>query len=113
MMLTIETKPVPLSIENDVVMVTGTRIPIDTIVHAYLRGDTAEEIAESYDTLKLAQIYAVIAYYLDHQEDVDTYLKRRVAQQEESYRYIDDYFDQDDFRRRLLTLREKNAKTGR
>lgn len=113
MTLVIETKPAPLVVEGDVVMVTGTRVPIDTIIHAYHRGETVEEIVEAYDALKLAQVYAVIAYYLDHQRELDDYLQRREAQQEKTYHYIDDHFNQAEFRQRLLTLREKSAKTGR
>lgn len=75
MTLVIETKPVPLKMNEDgVVLVGGTRVPLDTIVYAFCNGDTAEEIVEQYDVLKLSDVYAAIAYYLDHQAEVEAYL---------------------------------------
>ncbi|MBE2200295.1 MAG: DUF433 domain-containing protein [Anaerolinea sp.] len=113
MTLVIETKPVPLRISKDgIVLVTGTRIPVDTIIHAYHHGDTAEEIVASYDVLKLADVYAVLSYYLDHQKEVDAYLQRRAAESEAVHRFIDEQFDQEAFRQRLLILRERDAKAG-
>jgi len=78
MTLTLETRPLPLGATTDgVVCVTGTRVPLDTLVRAYLRGATAEQIAEQYDAVPLEGVYAVIAYYLSHRSDVDAYLRER------------------------------------
>ena len=78
MSLAILTDPPPLFIDADrVVRVGQTRVTLDTVVTAFLEGATAEEIAEQYPSLKLADIYSVIGYYLRHQTEVDNYLKIR------------------------------------
>lgn len=53
---------------------------LDTIVGAFRGGSTAEEIQTQYSTLVLAEIYAVIAFYLSHQDEVDAYLREREAE---------------------------------
>lgn len=60
--------------------VGGTRVTLDTIVIAFLMGVTAEEIVLRYPSLKLADVYAVFSYYLQHQADVDAYLQQRQQQ---------------------------------
>jgi len=62
---------------NDVSRVNQTRITLDTVVTAFLKGATAEEIREQYSPLELADIYAVLSYYLQHQREVHTYLLER------------------------------------
>ena len=54
--------------------VTGTRVSLDSIVYAFLRGESAESIAESFPALSLEQVYGAIAYYLAHRAAIDTYL---------------------------------------
>lgn len=79
---TLVAQPPPLvAAEGGAVLrVRGTRVPLDTIVNAYLDGATPEEIALAYATLRLSDIYAVLSYYLDNREEVEAYLaKRRVA----------------------------------
>ena len=44
------------------------------------KGATAERIAESFLSLDLAEIYAVIAYYLANRESVEEYLKHQEAE---------------------------------
>ena len=68
---------VPLSVEQDTgrVRVAGTRIPIDTVVHAYRDGWTPDDIVRNYPALALRDVEAVIAYYLRHEEAVDAYLR--------------------------------------
>ena len=40
-------------------------------------GRPPEGIVQSYDTLQLADVYATIAYYLRHRQEVDDYLSVR------------------------------------
>ena len=46
------------------------------LIGAYKQGDTPEQIAEDFDTLKLEEIYAVITYYLSHRAEVDSYIQQ-------------------------------------
>jgi uncharacterized protein (DUF433 family) len=84
MSLAIKHDDVPLATTSDgVVVVTGTRVSLDLIIAAFTSGATAEEVAQQYPTVGLADVYAVITYYLRHREDVDAYLEHRRQQCEQ------------------------------
>lgn len=74
----IEPDPVPL-VRDDAgrLMVVGTRVPLDTLVHAFKIGRSPEAIHESFDTVSLADVYAVLAYYLRRLAEVEVYLAER------------------------------------
>lgn len=51
--------------------IADTRLTVADIVLMYLHlGQSLEEIAGKYD-LSLAAVYAAMAYYYDHQEEID------------------------------------------
>ena len=54
--------------------VSGTRISLDSIVHAFLRGESPETICQNFELLRLEEVYGAIAYYLANQADIDAYL---------------------------------------
>jgi uncharacterized protein (DUF433 family) len=54
--------------------IAGTRVSLDSIVYAFLDGQTAEAIAQAFPVLTLEEVYGAIAYYLAHREEVDAYL---------------------------------------
>jgi len=54
-----------------------TRISLDLIVEQYKNGMTPDEFVLAYDTLDIADVYAVIAFYLLNREAVEEYVKRR------------------------------------
>jgi hypothetical protein len=56
--------------------ITGSRISLDSIVYGFLRGETAESIAQSFPVLTLEQVYGAITYYLANQSEVDSYLSK-------------------------------------
>jgi uncharacterized protein (DUF433 family) len=56
--------------------ITGTRVSLDSIVYAFLRGASPESIAQSFPVLKLEEVYGAITYYLGHQADVDSSLRQ-------------------------------------
>jgi uncharacterized protein (DUF433 family) len=59
----------------DDIRVKGTRVGIETILYDFIhRSRTPEEIAQSYRTLTLEQVYATILYYLHNQEAVSAYI---------------------------------------
>src|SRR5262245_35045990 len=64
------------------VRVGGSRISLDLVVEQYENGMTPEDMVRAYDTLVLADVYAVIAYYLRHRDEVRAYLKRREEEAE-------------------------------
>ncbi|HVU10527.1 MAG TPA: DUF433 domain-containing protein, partial [Phototrophicaceae bacterium] len=66
-----------------------TRVLLELLMHAFLQGDTPEEIVDSYPTLKLADVYTVLAYYLTHRAEVDTYLREADAAAERIQREVE------------------------
>lgn len=68
--------------EGGVVRIGNSRISLDLIVEQYENGMTPEDLVRAYDTLELADVHAVIAYYLRHQGEVRAYLKRRQEEAE-------------------------------
>lgn len=49
---------------DGVARIGGTRVTLDSVVYAFQQGATAEEIAQQYPALKLADVYGAITYYL-------------------------------------------------
>ncbi len=71
--------------------IAGTRIALDSIVHAFQDGESPEGILRSFPMAgPLVRIYAAITFYLENKEKVEAYLR-----------------DQD---RRWDTLRKERAK---
>ena len=60
--------------------VPGTRISLDSIVYAFREGCSPETIREDFAGLTLAHVYGAIAFYLDHQSEIDAWLLRRREQ---------------------------------
>ena len=76
--LPLHADPPPLRVdEGGAVRVGSSRVSLDLVVEQYENGMTPEDMVRAYDTLRLADVYAVIAYYLRHGDDVKAYLKRR------------------------------------
>ena len=107
MTLLIATEPVPLTTDADgVVRVGKTRVTLDTIIGAFLDGATAEEINYQYPSVQLADVYAIIAYYLRRPAEVETCLQRRQQQGETVRKQNEARFDPHGVRDRLLARRK-------
>ncbi len=59
--------------------IAGTRISLDSVVYAYQRGAAPESIVRSYPLLTLEQVYGAITYYLAHEDEINSYLRREEA----------------------------------
>lgn len=96
------TEPVPLREDADgVIRIGGTRVTLDTMLTAYRQGSTPEQIAEDYSSLDIADVYAAIAYYLRHREEVEEYLTRRRRQAEAAREELRERFPSEGVRERL------------
>ncbi len=107
--MTLEIRQDPAPLRSDLkgaVRVGTTRIPLELLLGAYLRGETPEQIADAYDSLSLANVYATIAYYLRHREEVDDYLRERETLAAEVSRTIESLPGADELRERI---RERRA----
>lgn len=56
-----------------------TRVSLETIIDSYRLGQRPEEIQAGFPFLELADIYAIIAYYLKNRETVERYLSQQEA----------------------------------
>lgn len=103
MTLAILAEPAPLQANEDGVILVGkTRVTLDTVVSVFPQGATAEEIVNRYPSLNLADVYPMIAFYLKHQSEVESYLQQR-QQQAQKIRVINQArFDPQGLRDRLL-----------
>ena len=73
----------PLRVDEwGAVRVGKGRVSLDLVVEQYENGMTPEDMVRAYDTLGLADVHAVIAFYLRHRDEVRAYLKRRAEEAE-------------------------------
>jgi uncharacterized protein (DUF433 family) len=54
--------------------INGTRMTVNQLVVWYKQGYTAEEIADQYPHLTLAQVYTALAYYHANREEIEAEL---------------------------------------
>jgi uncharacterized protein (DUF433 family) len=92
--------------------VGDTRVTLDTIIHTFEQGHTAEEIVSHYPVLRLADVYAVIAYYLNNQATVEDYLRRQREEAQKTWELIEAKSDYQTFRERLLARHQAKARPG-
>ena len=63
-------------IANGVPIIKGTRIAVRTIAGYYQLGLSPDEILQSLPHLTQSQLHSALAYYFDHQKEIDRDLKR-------------------------------------
>ena len=93
--------------------IANSRVSLDTIVYAFLDGQSPESIAQSLPTLTLEQVYGAIAFFLAHQPEIETYLEKANTDSEtkrKASRESDPVFYQKlaDARRRVSTIHKIN-----
>ena len=54
--------------------IVASRISLDSVVWAFLSGQSAESIAQSFPVITLEQVYGAIVFYLCNRSDIDAYL---------------------------------------
>ena len=58
--------------------IAGTRISLDSIVHAFQAGESPEEILRSFPMAgPLVKIYGAVTFYLENPEKVEAYLRKQ------------------------------------
>lgn len=107
MVLSIVAEPIPLRVDaHGTVRVGGTRLTLETVLDIFKQGASPQEIVAEFPDLELADVYAVITYYLRHQEDVDAYLRAQAAKAAAIRHQIEvRQGDQQGLRERLLARR--------
>jgi uncharacterized protein (DUF433 family) len=68
----------PLNEDADGALRVGTsRVLLELVIRAFQDGATPETIVQRFSTLALSDVYAVVAYYLRHRDEVEKYLTQR------------------------------------
>src|ERR671939_1067697 len=90
-MATLETsQTLPLRLTEDgTIRVADSRVSLDSVVHHYKLGASAEQIAQKFPALDLADVYAAITYYLNHEETIEEYLRQQEAKGDELQKNIE------------------------
>ena len=85
----LEASKIPSDVDRVLISVNPTagarsaKPRVDELVQLLLkRGLSAEEIVRQYPCLRLAEVHAVLAYYHDHEDEVDYELAEEWAQAE-------------------------------
>jgi uncharacterized protein (DUF433 family) len=105
-MLSITAEQPPLAADPEgIIRVGGMWVTLDTVVEAFTEGLSAEETVQQYPTLRLAQVYGAITYYVNHQGEVDDYLTQRNAEAAIIRQQNEARFDMNGLRARLLARR--------
>jgi uncharacterized protein (DUF433 family) len=90
-MTTLEkTQTLPLRLTEDgTIRVADSRVSLDSVVHHYKLGASAEQIAQKFPALDLADVYAAITYYLSHEDLVEEYLLQQQTEEDEVQKKIE------------------------
>lgn len=106
MTLDITPEPVPLLTDpHGIVRVGSSRVTLASVVSAFRTGATAEQIAQQYPSVQLADVYAVVTHYLRHPAEIETYLRTHEAEEEGVRAANETRFDPVGVRERLLARR--------
>lgn len=103
-------RPPPLRTDaHGVVRVGGTRVSLESVVVAFDRGASAEEIVESFPSLDLATVYATLAYVLNERASVNAYLESQRERVDELRADAERRFPSVGLRARLLSRRQSGG----
>jgi hypothetical protein len=117
-MTTIDFEPltvtVPLREEPAGVFRVGkSRVLLELVLHAFKAGATPEAIVQSYDTLHLADVYAVLTRYLAAPAPFEDYLRQRAEAAAETRRRIEESQGPQGKLREILLARAKAKEDAR
>jgi uncharacterized protein (DUF433 family) len=73
-----------IDVADGMPVIAGTRIRvIDIVVDQMAHGWDAPQIQRQHPQLTLAQIYSALAYYHDHQPELDAVIEQRLRREEQ------------------------------
>jgi len=77
MVLDLQAPVLPLRRDpGGVIRIGGTRVTLESVLHAYLEGESAEGILDRFPTLDLADVHAVVAWFLRNRRKVESHLRK-------------------------------------
>ncbi len=73
-----QTQTLPFRLAEDgTIRIGESRVSLESVIHHYNLGASAEQIVQKFPTLDLADVYAAISYYLNNEESVEEYLREQ------------------------------------
>ncbi len=113
MTTTLTTFELPLRLDaQGVIRIGQSRVTLDTVIGAFRQGSRPEEIAQQFPAVTLAEVYGAIAYYLQNQPAMDTYLQSRLAGAAPLNRELADRFNPVGLREQLAARRADQQRHG-
>ena len=111
-MLSIAAEPIPLRVDSHgTVRVGDSRLTLETVLEIFKKDSSPQEIVAALPGLELADVYAIITYYLRHRADVDAYLQKQKAKADAIRNKVEArQGDQRGLREHLLTRRAKRER---
>lgn len=104
--LVFEKEQVPLHFDKyGAVRVVGSRVTLDTIVGFFEQGESPEDIVDGFPTLRLADVYAIVSYYLKNKAAVREYLREREKRAKALRKKVEARSNPRDLKKRLLARR--------
>jgi uncharacterized protein (DUF433 family) len=94
--------------EQGVIRVSGTRVSLDSILHAYYEGATAEEIVLRFPTCTIENIYTIISWALNNPDFINHYLETQTVRLDQLENEIKQEFPSSGLRNRLLARSRKS-----
>jgi uncharacterized protein (DUF433 family) len=91
-----------------VARVGNTRVTLESVLYSFKSGASAEEIALAFPTLQLADVYGVIAFYLNNKDDCEAYLLQAQVEAEQVRARVEASTDSAAIRARLLARRTQS-----
>lgn len=109
---TVQTVPMTM-IEDGSIRIANTRVSLESVIHHFNLGATAEQIVHKFPSLDLADVYTVIAYYLANRQSVDDYMNQQNAKSEATRTKLENEPDYQswkaDLRERLLARNKETV----
>lgn len=63
--------------------IKDTRVALDSVIYQFQQGRSPEAIQDAFPALSLSQVYGAIAFYLDHESEIDEYLAHNETTEEQ------------------------------
>jgi uncharacterized protein (DUF433 family) len=108
MVFAVRAEPAPIQFdEHGVARIGGTRVTLETVLWTFNEGASPEDIVSRYPALSLADVYAVIAYYLNNRAELDTYLQQAEATEQQVRMAYEAHHPRQAWREKLLAKRKE------
>jgi uncharacterized protein (DUF433 family) len=117
-MTTVDFEPLTIAVPlredpAGVLRVGESRVLLELVLRAFKAGATPEAIVQSYDTLHLTDVYAVITRYLADSEPFEEYLRTREAAAAQTRRKTEELQGSQGNLRAVLLARAKAKEAAR